>query len=248
MGHLDRTDLFITTKIPGCYDVKQYVEDDLRLLGTTYVDLMLIHFPKGGNCSAAWEVLEEYHARGVLLAIGVSNFKKPDLQAVMKTAKVTPAVNQIFLNLFDHDEETLTYCKDNGIIVESYSPLKRVTMSEDVRHVADAHGKSVFQVGLRWLLQRGYVITFQSSSKSHDLSNADIFNFNLSEDDMRLLDGVQNKSILSTLANLDLADTDMPHWASASGAVAGALLLMVVAAVFAVWQHMHKKLSEHSEP
>merc|ERR1712217_701909 len=104
------------------------------------------------------------------------------------------AANQIYLNLFNHDDELLNFCAEHGITVEAYSPLYRHGSPDDkVREVAAAHGVSVFQVALKWILQHGWVITFQSTSQAHQESDADIFSFTLSNAEMDLLDSLQGK-------------------------------------------------------
>jgi len=190
---IDRKDVFITTKIPGCMGTKYSVEYDLKQLQTDYIDLLLIHYPSG-NCSEAWSVLEDYHSKGTLRAIGVSNFKKSNLESLLATAKVRPAVNQMELNVLEYDEEAMDTSKQMNITVEAYSPVGRSGHSGDIRDnkiiksVAAAHNISTYQVALKWILQHGNIITFQSSSAEHQAEDADVFNFQLTEDDMKALD------------------------------------------------------------
>jgi diketogulonate reductase-like aldo/keto reductase len=92
---VDRDSVFITTKIPGCSATKHYIEEDLKQLGTDYIDLLLIHFPEVSGCVQAWQVLEDYHKKGIAKAIGVSNFGKEDLQKILAAATVKPHVNQV---------------------------------------------------------------------------------------------------------------------------------------------------------
>jgi len=192
-----RQDLFITSKIPGCLGVKAMVESDLAQLDTDYIDLLLIHFPQGGNCSVAWGILEDLHFEGKLKAIGVSNFQEKDLQAILTTARVTPAVNQIQLNVLEHDDKTIAFSKQHNITVEAYSPLGRAGHSGDipdnevVQALAQQHNVSTYQVAMRWIIQHGHVITFQSTSQAHQKADADIFSFELSEEEMARLDGLQ---------------------------------------------------------
>jgi len=193
---IDRSDIFITTKIPGCAFARASIEADLRQLNTSYIDLMLIHFPRG-NCSEAWEVLEDFHARGVLKAIGVSNFRRSDFESLLKTAKVVPAVNQIQHNILEHDDDTIAFCQANNITVEAYSPLGRAGHSGDIagnkaiQGVAAKHGVSVYQVALKWILQHGHMLTFQSTSAEHQQQDADLFSFSLSDAEMSMLDGLR---------------------------------------------------------
>lgn len=201
-----REALFITSKIPGCLDAERYIKEDLQQLGLDYIDLLLIHFPRPATaCVEAWKVLEDYHARGVLKAIGVSNFKVPDLEAVLGMAKVVPAVNQVRHNVLEHDDETLALCAKHNITVEAYSPLGRGGHSGDIsgnaviKAIAARHGVSAYQVALRWILQHGHILTFQSSSAAHQASDADIFGFSLSDEDMSALDRLQNSTAAPSL-------------------------------------------------
>eukprot|EP00490_Sorites_sp_Unknown_P005015 CAMPEP_0114651262 /NCGR_PEP_ID=MMETSP0191-20121206/8211_1 /TAXON_ID=126664 /ORGANISM="Sorites sp." /LENGTH=283 /DNA_ID=CAMNT_0001865387 /DNA_START=40 /DNA_END=891 /DNA_ORIENTATION=- len=196
---IDRKDVFITTKIPGCMGTKFSVEHDLKQLKTDYIDLLLIHFPSG-DCKEAWSILEDYHSKGTLRAIGVSNFNKSALDALLPTAKVTPAVNQIELNVLEYDEEAMEASKQSSITVEAYSPVGRSGHSGDIRDnkivksVAAAHNVSTYQVALKWILQHGNIMTFQSSSAEHQAEDADVFRFQLTEEEMKALDELHGSS------------------------------------------------------
>eukprot|EP00927_Polykrikos_kofoidii_P056144 TRINITY_DN5030_c0_g2_i1.p1 TRINITY_DN5030_c0_g2~~TRINITY_DN5030_c0_g2_i1.p1 ORF type:complete len:305 (+),score=65.66 TRINITY_DN5030_c0_g2_i1:97-1011(+) len=194
-----REELFITTKVFGCNSTQKYVEDDLKQLGMQYIDLMLIHYPEPlSACAAAWSVLEDYHKRGIIKSIGVSNFNTTDLQLLMKTAKVKPAVNQIELNVLRRDEETLATCASFNISVEAYSPLGRAGHSGDIsgsdviKAVAANHNVSAYQVALKWILQHGYTVTFQSTSSAHQQADADVFGFDLTAEEMSKLDDISS--------------------------------------------------------
>jgi len=194
-----REELFITTKIPGCSDVDSYVQKDLQQLGVEYIDLMLIHFPSNGDCGAAWAKLEEYHAQGVLKAIGVSHFERSHIESLKKTLKVVPHVNQIQLNILEHDDDQIAASQEIGINVEAYSPLGRSGQSGDIpgnptiQKVAAAHNVSTYQVAIKWILQKGHTLTFQSTNPAHQESDADVFGFELTEDEMTELDALHSQ-------------------------------------------------------
>jgi len=200
---LDRKDIFITTKIPGCTNVESYIQQDLQQLGTDYIDLLLIHFPpRFGNCASAWATLEDYHAKGTLKAIGVSNFKRSHISTLMKTAKVVPHLNEIQLNVLLHDDDMIAASQEQGIQVEAYSPLGRSGQSGDIpgnptiQAIAAAHGVSTYQVAMKWILQKGHLITFQSSNQAHQEADADVFSFELTDDEMASLDGLSSQVVV----------------------------------------------------
>lgn len=164
----------------------------MKALGTDYIDLLLIHSHVGLDCQATWKVLEDLQQQGVLKSIGVSNWVKNDLEKLMKVATITPAVNQIHLNVLNHDDDTIAYCQANGIIPMAYSPLQDgVTQDPTVQNVASSHNVSTYQVALKWVVQHGMLATFQSTKASHQEEDADIFSFELTSDEIAALDGIQ---------------------------------------------------------
>ncbi|CAK9019205.1 unnamed protein product [Durusdinium trenchii] len=180
---IDRKDVFITTK-------RRVVNPTVKGNALDYIDLLLIHDPIG-DCPKAWSILEDYHRQGVLRAIGISNFNASQVDTLMKTAKVTPAVNQIELNVLEYDAEALERSKQLNITVEAYSPVGRSGHSGDIRDnqviksIAAKHSVSTYQVALKWILQHDNVITFQSSSAEHQAQDADVFRFQLTDEDMK---------------------------------------------------------------
>lgn len=196
---VDRKDVFITSKVPGCSNTTSYVEQNLKQLSTNYIDLLLIHWwdTSDAACASAWATLEDFHAQGVLKSIGVSNFNVSNLESLLKTAKVVPAINQVQLNILEHDDETMEYSENHGIVIEAYSPLGRGGHSGNIpghpviQQVAAAHNVSTYQVALKWILQHDRVLTFQSTSKEHQANDADLFGFELTSDEMVTLNKLQ---------------------------------------------------------
>jgi len=198
-----RKDLFITSKIPTCLGkaaTRSFVDYDLKALNTDYLDLMLIHAPglpgPLGGCDDTWSVLEEYQANGKLKAIGVSNWGTKQFKSLKY--KVRPAVNQIELNVFTHDDDTITYCDANNITVEAWSPLgdparshSSVFTDPTIKGIAGKYNISGAQVALKWILQKGHALTFLSSSKEHQANDADLFSFTLNSDDISALDSLK---------------------------------------------------------
>jgi 2,5-diketo-D-gluconate reductase A len=196
-----REDIFITSKIPACANAQSGIDKDLKQLGTSYIDLMLIHSPFG-SCSGTWKVLEDNVKNGKLKAIGISNFNKGEIQNIMKGATIPPAVNQIGYSVFSHTEDTIKFCHDNNITVEAYSPLggahggKSVFKDATVKSVAAAHKVNEAQAALKWIVQRGDVLTVLSSNKEHQASDADLWSFTLTDDEMAKLSGIAAAPLL----------------------------------------------------
>jgi len=190
---IPREDIFITSKLPGCGAAAASVNSDLKQLNVDYIDLMLIHSPIGLNCPGTWKVLEDFVAQGKLRAIGVSNFNPKQMQNIMKNAKIPIAVNQIVYNVFNHNEETIAFCDANNITVEAYSPLKgqngaqSIFKDETVKGIAAAHNVSAAQVALKWIVQRGHTLAVLSSSAEHQANDADLWSFDLADDEMDTL-------------------------------------------------------------
>ena len=200
---LRREDLFLTSKIPGCQGAvltKAAVAYDLKRLNTSYIDLMLMHSPWGIGCQSTWTALESLVKAGKLRAIGISNFKSDDVAKLCGSGpcEIPPAVNQIDYSVLHHDERTIEYCRSHNITVEAYSPLggthgtQSVFGNPTVKRVAAAHNVSAAQVALRWIVQRGDVLTVLSESSDHQKNDADLWSFELSAGEMAELDALQD--------------------------------------------------------
>jgi diketogulonate reductase-like aldo/keto reductase len=171
-----RSELFVTTKAVGHEDVEGLLRSSLAKLGTEYIDLYLVHepFQAGGSEEAlqsVWQGMEACLEKGLARNIGVSNFLVPHLEAVMKTAKTKPAVNQVELHPYLPRQELVDFCQNNGILVEAYAPLTPLTKGrpgpiDDVaQRLAEKHGVSDSIVLLRWLLEKGIVAVTTSGRK-----------------------------------------------------------------------------------
>lgn len=194
-----RSDLFITSKINSLDKAASAVEGELKKLGQDYFDLLLVHEPKG-DFETGWKELEGLVKSGKVKAIGISNFKKSDIEKLLPYTTIKPAVNQIRTNIFCHDDDTIAYCEEKGIIVEAWSPLDgkhqcseagSVPHDKTVVAIAGAHKVSSYQVGLKWIVQHGWLTTFQSTEQSHQKEDADLFSFNLTDSEMSKLDNIQ---------------------------------------------------------
>ena len=206
-SNLAREDIFLTTKLwndKHDYELaKTSIDESLERLGVDYLDLLLIHWPnpkalrendawKAGNAGAR-KAMEEAYKEGKVRAIGVSNFMQHHLEALIETAEIVPQVNQILLAPGCNQEDLVAYCQERDILLEAYSPLGTGSIfgNKDVEAVAKRNGKSVAQVALRWSLQKGFLPLPKSVTPKNVKGNLDIFDFDLSEEDMAVLDKIQ---------------------------------------------------------
>ncbi|MFP5106658.1 aldo/keto reductase [Neobacillus sp. C211] len=195
-----REDLFITTKLwnseQGYESTLKAFEISLTKLGLDYLDLYLIHWPGKEKYKETWKAFEKLYKEGRVRAIGVSNFQVHHLEDLISSAEIKPMVNQVEFHPHLTQKELLAYCKNEGIQLEAWSPLKQgQLLSEPVlEDLAHKYNKSVAQVILRWDLQHG-VVTIPKSIKEHRIiENADIFDFELSTEDMDKIDGLNQDS------------------------------------------------------
>lgn len=197
-GGIDRSDLFVTTKLDGPYQGAGRAVDgldaSLRRLGLDYVDLLLIHWPLPSRdlYVDTWQTFADLLAAGKTRAIGVSNFKPAHLDRLVAETGVTPAVNQIELNPTLARTATRTYNAAHGIITQSWSPLGRGdTLSNPViTGIADRLGVTPAQVILRWHFQLGLSAVPKSATKARLAENLDIFGFELTDRDMAAITGL----------------------------------------------------------
>lgn len=189
---LGRNEVFITTKFdPSRRDPEAEAERSLERLGVDQVDLYLVHWPQGGP-TVAWPGMQRALERGLTRSIGVSNFDVGELNAVIGSADVPPAVNQVQLNPFHHRRELIRACERHEVAVEAYSPL---STGEQLDHptaveVAHRNERTPAQVLLRWGLQHGFVVISKSVHRERILENSGVFDFALSEPDMAALDAL----------------------------------------------------------
>ena len=189
-----REELFVTTKLwvtDTSYEgAKRGLARSLERLGLDYVDLYLIHQPYN-DVYGAWRAMEELYAAGRVRAIGVDNFTQARLADFLYFNKVRPAVNLLECNAFFQREDERTYLAAQGIQMQAWSPLAAgqgsLFENETLRAIAAAHGKSVTQVVLRWLVQRGIVPLAKSANPVRMRENLAIFDFSLTEPEMQAI-------------------------------------------------------------
>jgi len=191
-----REELFITTKVwnkAQGYDLTMSAFDrSIKKLGLEYIDLYLIHWPVQGLYKDTWRAMEELYKEGKIRAIGVSNFQVHHLQDLMADCEIKPMLNQVEFHPYLTQKELLSFCREQGIQLEAWSPLMHGSIVDEpvIVEMATKYGKTPAQIVLRWDLQHG-VVTIPKSVKEHRIiENASIFDFELSQDDMDELDAL----------------------------------------------------------
>jgi diketogulonate reductase-like aldo/keto reductase len=189
---VSRKDVYVTTKFdPGRKDPVDEVERSLERLGLDHVDLYLVHWPRGGP-TWAWDGMQRAQERGHARSIGVSNFSVSDLEVVLEVAEVAPVVNQVQFSPFEYRRALQQASERRGIPLEAYSPLGTGRHLEDrqVSAIAERLGRTPAQVLIRWSLQRGVIVLPKSTHRDRIVANGDVFDFELSDDDMATLDAL----------------------------------------------------------
>jgi 2,5-diketo-D-gluconate reductase A len=185
-----RDEVFVTTKFyPGHSDPEAEAERSLKRLGIDRVDLYIIHWPQGGP-TWAWPGMERARERGYARSIGVSNFSVAELEQVMAVAGTPPVVDQVQFSPFEYRRRLLDAGEQHGVALEAYSPLGtgRHLGASAVSEVADRIGRTPAQVLIRWSLQRDTVVIPKSTHRERIEENAQVFDFELSSEDLAVLD------------------------------------------------------------
>lgn len=201
---IPREEIFVTTKLwnidQGYETGLAAIDESLAKLGLEYVDLYLVHWPTASadvtvsdnKREESWKAMEEIYKSGKAKAIGVSNYTITHLEEMKKYATIPPTVNQVEFHPFLYQQELLNYCRQNDIVLEAYRPLtngQRLT-DENIEKIAQKYNKTGAQVVLRWSVQHGCIPLPKSSHKERIEENINIFDFELSEEDMRAIDGL----------------------------------------------------------
>lgn len=206
---IDRNEIFITTKLWNddmrAHKQRENIERSLELLKTDYIDLYLIHWPVKDVFVESWKIMEEYYKKGVFRAIGVSNFHKNHMEELLKHAEIVPAVNQVELHPYLTQEKLVDYDTEKGIAVECWGPLARgkIFGDEILTLIAGKYAKTVSQIVLRWEIQRGLITIPKSVHEKRIIENGDIFDFELSPDDMKAISNLNKNERMLEGANPD---------------------------------------------
>ena len=204
---IKREELFVTSKLwvddSGYENSKKAFQTSLNKLGFGYLDLYLIHRPRG-DVKGSWKAMEELYREGKIKAIGVSNFDSDQLADLMAYAEIKPVINQVETHVFFQEHILYEDLKKRDVQMEAWSPFAAgrngIFSHEILAAIGKKYNKSIAQVVLRWHFQRGLVAIPRSSQKAHMIENLNIFDFELPKSDMQ------------SIAKLDLNTTQFPEW------------------------------------
>jgi len=199
-----REELFVSTKLwhdhRGYSRAMEGFEESMEKLGLEYLDLYLIHWPAAAKWhddwrelnASTWRALEDLYEQGRIRAIGVSNFLAHHVQALMEDSRIAPMVNQIEYHPGFGQVESARFCQSHGIAVEAWSPFgtSQVLQNEELCRIAEKYGKTSAHICLRWLLQKDLIPLPKSTHEERILSNTQVFDFQLSAEDMQAIDAI----------------------------------------------------------
>ena len=190
-----REEIFLETKLwPSFFERASAVDETLERLGTDYIDLMILHQP-AGDTVAGYRILEKAHREGKIRAIGLSNFDVAQTQRILDECEVVPTINQVECHPYFPQTELKALLAEHNIALQAWYPLggrgNASIMSEPViAEIAKTHGKSPAQVILRWHVQLGHSIVPGSKTPSHIAENLDLFDFELTNEEMAQINGL----------------------------------------------------------
>lgn len=202
---IKREEIFVTGKLQntahGYEETLHAFEETMKKLQMDYLDLYLIHWPNPimvrdhwqKSNAGTWKAMEELYLAGRIRSIGVSNFRRHHLEELMKTAKIAPMVNQIRLCPGETQDDLVSYCRDQNLLLEAYSPLGSGKIFEVPEMIALSakYGKSIAQICIRWSLQMGFLPLPKSVTKERIEENAHVFDFELTAEDVSVIAGLE---------------------------------------------------------
>ena len=199
---IPREEFFITTKI-WITDFSQgkalkQVDEMLKRLDTNYIDLLLLHWPKNDYISA-YKDMEIAYDQGKVKSIGLSNFQEKHIKEILKICKIKPCINQIELHPYGQRKEIVKLCQENNIKIEAWYPIAhgdtKLINNELFSKLAKKYKKTNVQIILRWHIQKGFIIFPRTKKENHLKENINIFDFELSNDEMKLIDSLDKNEI-----------------------------------------------------
>lgn len=192
-----REEIFLETKLwPSFYEQEDAVEKTLERLDTDYIDLLLIHQP-AGNYMAGYRLMEKAYKEGKVKAIGLSNFDDEKIQEILDNCEVKPAVLQTEVHPYSQEKELKKFLAKEGIVIQAWYPLghgdKALLQDQVFTALAEKYGKSNAQIILRWHIQDGNIVIPGSKNPDHIKANFDLFDFELSEEEMKQIAAMDQK-------------------------------------------------------
>ena len=204
---IDRSEIFVTSKLPA--EIKSYDKAvrraafTMKQIGLDYIDLYLIHAPWPWTEIGAdytrenievWKAMEEFYESGKTRSIGISNFNVKDINAILENSRIRPMANQIKLHIGYPQEEIVNQCVKNDILVEGYSPLAtgKLLNNKDIARIAEKYGKSIPQLSIRYVLQKGALPLPKSTHPEYIRQNFDV-DFVIEDDDMKYFDSTADR-------------------------------------------------------
>lgn len=191
---VSRDNLFVTTKVwntdQGFDNTLNAFDRSMKKLDLDYIDLYLIHWPQQGTRSDTWKAIEKIYDSGKVNSIGVSNYTVKHLKELSENADILPMVNQVELSPYLYQKDLIEFSKELQIVTEAYSPLTRRRKFNDQKlvEIAEKYSKSPAQILIRWCLQKGLVVLPKSSNPERIKENANVFDFEINDNDISLLD------------------------------------------------------------
>lgn len=199
-----RNELFITTRATNkaqyAGNIREEFFSSLKKLHTDYVDLYQFHWPVTGSYIDTWKEMIKLYQEGYCRSIGVANCHIHHLEKILEVTEVIPAINQIEVHPLFTQKELISYCKEHGIQVEAYTAVARMddrlVRLPMLRDIAKKYNKTIVQIVLRWHIQNGVIPIVRSLNKTRQKQNIDVFDFELSQDEMLSIDGININSRL----------------------------------------------------
>ena len=207
-SNISREEIFVTTKLDnndhGYDEALKAFDDSLKRLNLDYIDLYLIHWPSSRQRNKTWKAFEKLLEKKVCRSIGVSNYTIRHLKELFDNSSTLPAVNQVEFNPFVYQKELLSLCKEKNIQLEGYTPLARAKKltKKEVKILSEKYGKSPAQILIRWAVQHNIVVIPKSSHIDRIKENINVFDFEISNDDMKILNSL----------NENLRESPDPHY------------------------------------
>ena len=206
---IPRNEIFLTTKVAtnimreDSISIARSIDESLTKLKTSYLDLLLIHWPVKDRVKATWQVMEDFVKQGKIKSLGVSNFNRHHLEDLLSYAQIRPVINQIEVHPFMTQEDNIAYNNSLGIQVEAWGPFGQgdidVVGHPLLQELASKYQKTASQIVLRWIVQRG-LITIPRAKPNHFAENLEIMNFAIEKEDMVAISAL-NRNLRSNVLN-----------------------------------------------